>query len=169
LGLAQPRHLRGSFSPRTWLYRIATNACLDALDRRPRHLLPQDLLPPADPHRIRADRPAMWRGFSRTQTRPLEDMPTSEDLPEAAVARIAASSYDSRAARGPLTPGWRSASGSLGMTTVTAGTGGGTRGCHPGQAPRCGRRTGSSQARGTRTARPWPAASRSPSSGHQTR
>src|SRR6266542_5753069 len=31
---------------RTWLYRIATNACLNALDRAPRRVMPQDVAPP---------------------------------------------------------------------------------------------------------------------------
>src|SRR4051794_2093940 len=36
---------------RTWLYRIATNACLNALERNPRHVMPSDVAPPiADPH-----------------------------------------------------------------------------------------------------------------------
>jgi RNA polymerase sigma-70 factor (ECF subfamily) len=34
---------------RAWLYKIATNACLDELDRRPRRSLPQLTRPPADP------------------------------------------------------------------------------------------------------------------------
>jgi RNA polymerase sigma-70 factor, ECF subfamily len=34
---------------RAWLYRIATNACLDALRRRPPRVLPQDVAAAADP------------------------------------------------------------------------------------------------------------------------
>src|SRR5829696_1845212 len=41
----------GRASFRSWLYKIATNACLDALDqRRSRRLLPPQCIPAADPH-----------------------------------------------------------------------------------------------------------------------
>ncbi|WP_329064063.1 RNA polymerase subunit sigma-70 [Amycolatopsis sp. NBC_01480] len=40
----------GRASVRTWLYRIATNVCLDALARRPRRALPDELAPAADPY-----------------------------------------------------------------------------------------------------------------------
>ncbi len=39
----------GRASERTWLYRIATNACLDALARTPRRVLPDQLGPPGEP------------------------------------------------------------------------------------------------------------------------
>jgi RNA polymerase sigma-70 factor, ECF subfamily len=39
----------GQATFRAWLYRIATNACLDVLARRPRRVLPYDVAPAADP------------------------------------------------------------------------------------------------------------------------
>lgn len=44
----------GRASFRAWLYKIATNVCLDTLDKRRRHakrLLPNDLYSPSDPHK----------------------------------------------------------------------------------------------------------------------
>jgi RNA polymerase sigma-70 factor (ECF subfamily) len=40
----------GRSSLRSWLYTIATNACLRAIQRRPKRVLPIDYGPPADPH-----------------------------------------------------------------------------------------------------------------------
>jgi RNA polymerase sigma-70 factor, ECF subfamily len=50
-GLAR---FEGRSSLRSWLYRIATNRCLSAIDRRPKRVVPIDYAPAADPH----DRPA---------------------------------------------------------------------------------------------------------------
>ncbi len=41
----------GRSSLRSWLYTIATNACLKAIERRPTRVLPVDYGPPGDPHR----------------------------------------------------------------------------------------------------------------------
>jgi len=43
----------GRSSLRSWLYRIATNACLRAIERRPTRVLPMDYAPAADPHGAR--------------------------------------------------------------------------------------------------------------------
>ena len=40
----------GRSSLRSWLYKIATNTCLDVIARRPKRVLPVDYGPPADPH-----------------------------------------------------------------------------------------------------------------------
>jgi RNA polymerase sigma-70 factor, ECF subfamily len=40
----------GRSSLRSWLYKIATNACLDAIGRRPKRVLPVDYGPASDPH-----------------------------------------------------------------------------------------------------------------------
>jgi RNA polymerase sigma-70 factor, ECF subfamily len=40
----------GRSSLRSWLYRIATNACLNAIERRPKRVLPIDYGPATDPH-----------------------------------------------------------------------------------------------------------------------
>jgi RNA polymerase sigma-70 factor (ECF subfamily) len=52
----------GSFDGRsafgTWLYRITTNACLDAISRRPRRVLPVDYGPPGEGGDDEDDRPA---------------------------------------------------------------------------------------------------------------
>src|SRR5215208_4679280 len=46
-GLAK---FEGRTSLRSWLYTIATNACLRAIERRPKRVLPIDYAPAADPH-----------------------------------------------------------------------------------------------------------------------
>ena len=40
----------GRSSLRSWLYRIATNACLKQIERRPKRVLPVDYGPASDPH-----------------------------------------------------------------------------------------------------------------------
>lgn len=59
---ALPR-FRGDSSIRTWLYRIATNVCLDLIRRRPRRVLPVDYGPPTatgEPEREQPLPPHLW-------------------------------------------------------------------------------------------------------------
>ncbi len=76
------RGFRGRSSLRTWLYRIATNACLDALERRPRRVLAADVpaADPAAPDAAEADLP--W----------LQPYPDSllDDIPDEGAGPVAA-------------------------------------------------------------------------------
>jgi RNA polymerase sigma-70 factor, ECF subfamily len=76
---------------RTWLYRIATNACLNALERAPRRVLPQDVAPPVtavtDASEARSE-PAWAPEIPWLQPYPdhlLEPAAPSEEEPEASV------------------------------------------------------------------------------------
>jgi RNA polymerase sigma-70 factor, ECF subfamily len=81
---------RGDFEGRStfraWLYRIATNACLDALRRRPPRVLPIDVAPAADPQQplpSAVKRP--W--LDPYPERLLHAVASSEEEPEEAVLR----------------------------------------------------------------------------------
>jgi RNA polymerase sigma-70 factor (ECF subfamily) len=70
----------GRSSVRTWLYRIATNACLTALRRRPRRALPSGLRGPGEGADLSAQPDAGW-------LQPIPDaMVTAENSDPAAIA-----------------------------------------------------------------------------------
>jgi RNA polymerase sigma-70 factor (ECF subfamily) len=65
----------GRSSTRSWLYTIATNACLDAIARRPKRVLPVDYGPPTDPQ-VDAGEPlveSVWLEPYPDETLGLED------------------------------------------------------------------------------------------------
>jgi RNA polymerase sigma-70 factor, ECF subfamily len=74
----------GRSSFRAWLYRIATNACLDALRRKPRRVLPQEVVKAADPN-VDPAPPADLPWLQPYPDRLLESIAPAEDEPGAAV------------------------------------------------------------------------------------
>ncbi|HZO58811.1 MAG TPA: sigma-70 family RNA polymerase sigma factor [Solirubrobacterales bacterium] len=77
---------RASF--RAWLYRIATNACLDALQHKPRRVLASQLGPPADPLDVPEPRTADLPWLQPYPDHLLEGIAPSDEQPESvAIAR----------------------------------------------------------------------------------
>jgi RNA polymerase sigma-70 factor (ECF subfamily) len=81
---------RGDFEGRStfraWLYRIATNACLDALRRRPARLLPYDAAPAADPAQpLPSASELPW--LEPYPDRLLDGVASADDEPDAALVR----------------------------------------------------------------------------------
>jgi len=75
---------QGRSTLRAWLYRIATNACLDALERRPRRVLSYQVAPAADPL-VATPPPADLPWLQPYPDRLLEGIATSDEEPEAVV------------------------------------------------------------------------------------
>jgi RNA polymerase sigma-70 factor (ECF subfamily) len=76
---------RGRSSVRAWLYRIATNACLDVLRSKPRRILPPDVAGPADPT-APIPPPADLPWLQPYPDRLLEPVASPEEEPGAVVA-----------------------------------------------------------------------------------
>jgi RNA polymerase sigma-70 factor, ECF subfamily len=74
----------GAWSSRAWLYRIATNACLDVLRSRPRRVLPPQVSAAADP-RPDPGPPADLPWLQPYPNRLLESVAQPQDEPHAAV------------------------------------------------------------------------------------
>jgi RNA polymerase sigma-70 factor (ECF subfamily) len=76
----------GRSSFRGWLYRIATNACLDVLGRRPARVLPPDVVPAFDPS-LELPAPADFPWLDPYPDHLLEPAASSDEEPDAVVVR----------------------------------------------------------------------------------
>src|SRR3954453_21451634 len=75
----------GRFSVRAWLFRIATNACLDVLRSRPRRVTPPEGAPPAGAPAAAPPPPADLPWLQPSPDRLLEPIAPAEDEPAALV------------------------------------------------------------------------------------
>jgi RNA polymerase sigma-70 factor, ECF subfamily len=100
---------RGESSPRTWLYRIATNVCLDVIAQRPKRVLPIDYGPPSPVGAAEGGRPS--RDVEWIEPYPNEVVGVTDGAvsPEARYERREALELAFVAALQQLPPGQRSA------------------------------------------------------------
>ena len=75
----------GRFAVRAWLFRIATNACLDVLRSRPRRVLPPEVAPPAGDPAAAPSPPADLPWLQPYPDRLLEPIASADDDPASAV------------------------------------------------------------------------------------
>jgi RNA polymerase sigma-70 factor, ECF subfamily len=100
---------RGESSPRTWLYRIATNVCLDALARRSKRVLPLDYGPPTAPGAVDTEQPLREVPWIEPYPDEVLGVADSAASPEARYERREALELAFVAALQHLPPGQRSA------------------------------------------------------------
>ncbi len=105
---ALPR-FRGESSPRTWLYRIATNVCLDLIARRPKRVLPIDYGPSTPLGAIEGDRPLPTTPWIEPYPDRALGVADGAENPEAKYERREALELAFIAALQHLPPGQRSA------------------------------------------------------------
>jgi RNA polymerase sigma-70 factor (ECF subfamily) len=74
-------NFEGRSSLRSWLYKIATNACLDVIGKRPKRVLPVDYGPAADPHEGPSEPvvESVWVEPYPDETLGVEDGPAAPD------------------------------------------------------------------------------------------
>jgi RNA polymerase sigma-70 factor, ECF subfamily len=76
---------RGDSSFRAWLYRIATNACLNALERRAR---PRQIVPGPSVARLELDPERLFEGIASSDAGPDDEVESKETLELAVLAAV---------------------------------------------------------------------------------